>query len=84
MPAKNVSEEISHLMKDKGFPQKRAVAAALDMKRRGQFAGKGHMPMPNDHDADEGMMGGKGGKKKRKKSKAGHTDKSMVAFGRYN
>ena len=37
MPAANESEEISHLMRDKGYPQKRAVAAALNMKRRGKF-----------------------------------------------
>lgn len=37
MPAANESEEISHLVRDKGYPQKRAVAAALSMKRRGAF-----------------------------------------------
>ena len=37
MPAKSVGEEIGHLIKDKGFPPKRAQAAALDMERRGEF-----------------------------------------------
>jgi hypothetical protein len=37
MPAANESEEISHLIRDKGYPQKRAVAAALSMKRAGKF-----------------------------------------------
>ena len=37
MPAGSVSEEISHLVRDRGYPQKRAVAAALSMKRRGDF-----------------------------------------------
>jgi hypothetical protein len=37
VPAKNESEEIRHLMKDRGFPQKRAVAATMSMKRRGDF-----------------------------------------------
>ncbi len=37
MPAKDVSSEISHLMRDKGYKQSRAVAAALSMKRRGRF-----------------------------------------------
>jgi hypothetical protein len=41
MPAANESEEISHLMKDKGYPQKRAVAAAMSMKRAGKFRKKG-------------------------------------------
>lgn len=41
MPASTVSEEVSHLVRDKGYPQKRAVAAALDMKRRGKMRGKG-------------------------------------------
>jgi hypothetical protein len=36
-PAASVSEEISHLMKDKDYPQDRAVAAALSMKRAGKF-----------------------------------------------
>ena len=40
MPASSVSEEISHLVRDKGYPQKRAVAAALNMKRRGKMRGK--------------------------------------------
>ena len=35
MPASTVSEEISHLVRDKGYPQKRAVAASLNMQRRG-------------------------------------------------
>ena len=37
MPASNMSEEIRHLMKDKGYPQKRAVAAAYSIKRHGGF-----------------------------------------------
>lgn len=40
MPAANESEEIRHLMRDKGYPQKRAVAAAMAMKRRGKFRKK--------------------------------------------
>ncbi len=40
MPASNVSEEISHLMRDKKYPQKRAIAASLSMKRRGAFRKK--------------------------------------------
>lgn len=32
-----VGDEIAHLIKDKGFPQKRAVAAALSQARRGKF-----------------------------------------------
>lgn len=36
-PASTVSQEISHLIKEKGYPQKRAVAAALSMKRRGDI-----------------------------------------------
>jgi len=36
-PAASVSEEIRHLIKEKGYPQKRAVAAALSMKRAGEF-----------------------------------------------
>lgn len=41
MPAGSVSEEISHLVREKGYPQKRAVAAALSMERRGKFGRKG-------------------------------------------
>lgn len=37
MPASNESDEIRHLMKDKGYPHKRAIAAALSMKRAGKF-----------------------------------------------
>jgi hypothetical protein len=37
VPAESVGAEISHLVRDKGWPQKRAVAAALSMKRRGRF-----------------------------------------------
>jgi hypothetical protein len=37
MPASTVSEEISHLVRDKGYPQKRAVAASLNMQRRGKL-----------------------------------------------
>lgn len=36
-PAETVSEEVSHLMKEKDYPQKRAVAAALSMQRRGDI-----------------------------------------------
>ena len=35
---KKVSSEIRHLMRDKGYPQKRAVAAALSMKREGKLS----------------------------------------------
>lgn len=35
---KKVSSEIRHLMNDKGYPQKRAVAAALSMKREGKLS----------------------------------------------
>jgi hypothetical protein len=35
---KKVSSEIRHLIKDKGYPQKRAVAAALQMKREGKLS----------------------------------------------
>jgi hypothetical protein len=35
MPAGSVSEEISHLMRDKGYPHRQAIAAALNMERRG-------------------------------------------------
>lgn len=35
-----VSQEISHLIREKGYPQKRAVAAALSMERRGQLTKK--------------------------------------------
>jgi len=34
---KKVSSEIRHLMRDKGYPQKRAVAAALSMERAGKL-----------------------------------------------
>ena len=40
MPASSVSAEISHLMRDKGYPQKRAVAAAKSMERAGKFRKK--------------------------------------------
>jgi hypothetical protein len=33
-----VSKEISHLVRDKGYPQDRAVAAALSMERQGKIA----------------------------------------------
>lgn len=36
-PASSVSEEISHLVHKKGYKQDRAVAAALDMQRRGDI-----------------------------------------------
>jgi hypothetical protein len=32
-----VSGEIRHFIKDRGWPQKRAVAAALNMKRSGKI-----------------------------------------------
>jgi len=35
---KKVASEIRHLIKDKGYPQKRAVAAALQMKREGKLS----------------------------------------------
>lgn len=38
MPASSVGEEISHLQRDKGYKHTRAVAAALNMKRRGRFS----------------------------------------------
>mgnify|MGYP001596703594 CR=1 FL=1 len=37
MPASSVGAEIKHLKGEKGYPQKRAVAAALSMARRGDF-----------------------------------------------
>jgi hypothetical protein len=37
MPAENVSEEIRHLMRDKNFSQRRAIAAAKSMERAGKF-----------------------------------------------
>jgi hypothetical protein len=37
MPAENVSEEIRHLMKDRGYTQRRAIAAAKSMERAGKF-----------------------------------------------
>ena len=37
MPAETVGDEISHLVRDKGYPQKRAVAASLDMRRTGKL-----------------------------------------------
>lgn len=40
MPASTPSDEIRHLMRDKGYPQRRAVAAAMNMKRRGKFRTK--------------------------------------------
>ena len=40
MPAESVSEEASHLIRDKGYPQKRAVAASLSQARRGKFGRK--------------------------------------------
>jgi hypothetical protein len=40
-PDRTVSGEVSHLMRDKGWPQKRAVAASLDMQRRGQLRKSG-------------------------------------------
>lgn len=36
-PAATVSEEISHLIKEKDYPQDRAVAAALSMQRAGKI-----------------------------------------------
>jgi len=35
---KKVASEIRHLIKDKGYPQKRAVAAALSMEREGKLS----------------------------------------------
>lgn len=32
-PLRTVGTEISHLIRDKGFPQRRAVAASLNMQR---------------------------------------------------
>jgi len=40
VPAGSVGEEISHLERDRGYPHKRAIAAALSMKRAGRFKGK--------------------------------------------
>ena len=37
MPANTVSEEIKHLMREKGYSQDRAVAAALEIKRGGKI-----------------------------------------------
>ena len=42
MPASSVGEEISHLQRDKGYPHKRAVAAALNIQRSGKMRGKRH------------------------------------------
>lgn len=35
--SKTVGEEISHLVKDKGWKQDRAVAASLNMQRKGEL-----------------------------------------------
>jgi hypothetical protein len=35
LPAETVPDEISHLKRDKGYSQKRAVAASLEMQRCG-------------------------------------------------
>ena len=43
MPASSVGAEISHLVRDKGYPQKRAVAASLSMERAGKFKGGGRV-----------------------------------------
>ena len=40
MPAKNVGAEIKHLQSKKGYPHKRAVAASLNMARKGKFGGQ--------------------------------------------
>ena len=37
MPAGTIGAEIRHLMSDKGYPQKRAVAAALNLRRTGKI-----------------------------------------------
>ena len=37
MPADTTSDEISHLRRDKGMPERQAVAAALNMARKGRF-----------------------------------------------
>ena len=39
-PAQTVGQEISHLIREKGYPQKRAVAAALSMERAGKLRRK--------------------------------------------
>lgn len=49
MPAGSVAAEIKHLMHEKGYPQKRAVAAAMSMSRRGDFGKKAK------HDASKGL-----------------------------
>jgi len=41
MPAKNVSDEIKHLIKNKGYPQDKAVAAALSMRKEGKIEAEG-------------------------------------------
>ncbi len=40
MPADSVGAEISHLIRRKGYSQKRAVAAAKSMERAGKFKRK--------------------------------------------
>jgi hypothetical protein len=43
-PSRTVSREVSHLVRDRGFPQRRAVAASLRMRRSGEL--RGPMPPP--------------------------------------
>ena len=40
MPAGSMGAEIQHLMREKGYPQKRAVAASMSMAREGKFGKK--------------------------------------------
>ena len=40
MPAKNRQEEVSHLIHDRHYDPKRAVAASYSMERRGAFRKK--------------------------------------------
>jgi len=37
VPAETVGDEIAHLQRDKGYPPKRAQAAALNMQRHGRL-----------------------------------------------
>lgn len=43
MPAETVSQEVRHLIRDKGYEHDRAVAAALSMKRAGTIRGGDRM-----------------------------------------
>lgn len=51
-PAATVSEEIRHLMRDKGYPQERAVATALEMQRRGKIAKADEEEEPEEEEED--------------------------------